>query len=69
MKKGENKMNIPVFPKGARVVFAGDSITNGSHNNGHPWYEPLMTKFKNKNVIYAKEDTIYIDLAPVSHFL
>jgi hypothetical protein len=23
-------MNIPVFPKGARVVFAGDSITNGN---------------------------------------
>lgn len=32
------------------IVYIGDSITNGSHNNGHPWYEPLMTKFKNKNV-------------------
>ena len=29
-KKKEKKMNIPVFPKGARVVFAGDSITNGN---------------------------------------
>ena len=29
-RKKENEMNIKVFPKGARVVFAGDSITNGN---------------------------------------
>ena len=26
----EKNMNIPVFPDGARVVFAGDSITHGN---------------------------------------
>ena len=35
----------------ATVVYVGDSITSGSGNGGHPWYEPLMTRYGEKTVV------------------
>ena len=32
------------------VTFIGDSITEGTKNDGHPWYEPMMADFKGKQV-------------------
>ena len=34
-----------------RICFVGDSITEGTKNNFHPWYEKLMSFFNNKEVI------------------
>ena len=32
------------------VTFIGDSITEGTKNDWHPWYEPMMADFKGKVV-------------------
>ena len=34
-----------------KIVFIGDSITEGTKNNYHPYYEPLMDTFQNKKVV------------------
>ena len=33
------------------ITFIGDSITEGTKNNFHPWYEPLIYCFNNKKII------------------
>ena len=33
------------------ITFIGDSITEGTKNNFHPWYEPLIYYFDNKKII------------------
>ena len=33
------------------VTFIGDSITEGTKNDGHPWYEPMMEDFEGKKVV------------------
>ena len=33
------------------ITFIGDSITEGTKNNNHPWYEPLIYFFSNKKII------------------
>ena len=33
------------------ITFIGDSITEGTKNGFHPWYEPIFKCFKNKKVI------------------
>ena len=34
-----------------RITFIGDSITEGTKNGNHPWYEPMINCFKNKEII------------------
>ena len=34
-----------------RITFIGDSITEGTKNGKHPWYEPMINCFKNKEII------------------
>ena len=34
-----------------RITFIGDSITEGTKNGKHPWYEPIINFFKNKKII------------------
>ena len=33
------------------ITFIGDSITKGTKNGFHPWYEPMIKCFKNKKII------------------
>ena len=33
------------------ITFIGDSITEGTKNGYHPWYEPMIYCFKNKKII------------------
>ena len=33
------------------VTFIGDSITEGTKNDGHPWYETMMADFQGKRVV------------------
>lgn len=33
------------------ITFIGDSITEGTKNGFHPWYEPMMNYFKDKKII------------------
>ena len=33
------------------ITFIGDSITEGTKNGFHPWYEPITKCFKNKKII------------------
>ena len=33
------------------ITFIGDSITKGTKNGYHPWYEPMINCFKNKKII------------------
>lgn len=32
------------------ITFIGDSITEGTRNNFHPWYEPIMDCFEEKDI-------------------
>ena len=32
------------------ITFIGDSITEGTKNGHHPWYEPMIKCFKNKKI-------------------
>jgi len=34
-----------------KITFIGDSITEGTKNGYHPWYEPMINCFKNKQII------------------
>ena len=34
-----------------KITFIGDSITEGTKNGNHPWYEPMIHCFKNKEII------------------
>ena len=40
-----------LIDKSYSITFIGDSITEGTKNNYHPWYEPLIYYFTNKKVI------------------
>ena len=36
--------------KATSITFIGDSITRGTKNGFHPWYEPMMKCFNNKKI-------------------
>lgn len=40
------------------IVFIGDSITYGSHNSSHPWYEPIMAHFPNTEVVNISKPSV-----------
>ena len=33
------------------ITFIGDSITEGTKNDWHPWYEPMMADFEGKKIV------------------
>ena len=43
----EGIMNTP----SNKITFIGDSITEGTKNGNHPWYEPIIKCFHNKQII------------------
>ena len=49
--KYKDKELYQLLDKSKSVVFIGDSITEGTMNNYHPYYEPLMDTFQGKKII------------------
>jgi len=50
VEKDKESIAYNLISNSNKICFIGDSITKGSVNHHHPWYEPLMTNF-NKEVI------------------
>ena len=50
-EKYTNKELYKLINKSYSITFIGDSLTEGTKNNFHPWYEPLIFCFKNKKII------------------
>ena len=40
------------------ITFIGDSITKGTKNGYHPWYEPMINCFNNKKIINISRGSI-----------
>ncbi len=51
VKKYKSKQLYKEIKKSPTIVFIGDSITEGTKNNFHPWYEPMIGFFENKKII------------------
>ena len=49
-KYSENEL-LKYIVKSNSITFIGDSITEGTKNDFHPWYEPIINCFKNKTII------------------
>lgn len=50
-EKYTNKKLYKLIDNSYSITFIGDSITEGTKNNYHPWYEPLIYYFRNKKII------------------
>ena len=50
-EKYTNKKLFKLIIDSYSIAFIGDSITEGTKNNFHPWYEPLIYYFDNKKII------------------
>lgn len=50
-KKYMNKKLFKLIDNSYSITFIGDSITEGTKNNFHPWYEPMIYFFINKKII------------------
>ena len=50
-EKYTNKKLFKLINDSYSITFIGDSITEGTKNNYHPWYEPLIYYFNNKKII------------------
>ena len=51
IEKNTHKKIYKLINNSYSITFIGDSITEGTKNNFHPWYEPLIYYFKNKKII------------------
>ena len=51
IEKNKNKELFKLIDNSYSITFIGDSITEGTKNNFHPWFEPLVFYFKNKKII------------------
>jgi len=51
IEKNSQKELYKLINNSYSITFIGDSITEGSKNNFHPWYEPLIYYFQNKKII------------------
>lgn len=49
--KKENKKLSNLIKESKKIAFIGDSITDGTKNGKHPWYESLMLKYETKEII------------------
>ena len=47
----KNKKIYQFINNSNSITFIGDSITEGTVNGHHPWYEPMINCFKNKKII------------------
>ena len=45
VEKYKDKELYKLINKSNNITFIGDSITEGTKNNFHPWYEPLINSF------------------------
>ena len=50
LNKYSRKKIYKVIEKSKSITFIGDSITKGTKNGFHPWYEPMLKCFKNKKI-------------------
>ena len=51
VEKYKDKELYKLINNSNNITFIGDSITEGTRNNFHPWYEPLINSFDNKLII------------------
>ncbi len=51
IKKYKDKKLYQLIENSNSIVFIGDSITEGTKNSFHPYYEPLMNAFQDKRII------------------
>ena len=51
IEKNTHKKIYKLINNSYSITFIGDSITERTKNNFHPWYEPLIYYFKNKKII------------------
>ena len=51
IEKNKDKELFNLMNNSCSITFIGDSITEGTKNNFHPWYEPLIYYFENKKII------------------
>ena len=49
--KYKDKELFKLINNSKNITFIGDSITEGTKNNFHPWFEPLINSFDNKKII------------------
>ena len=50
INKYSNKVIYKHIVASKSITFIGDSITEGTKNGFHPWYEPMINCFKNKKI-------------------
>lgn len=50
INKYSNKVIFKYIEESKSITFIGDSITEGTKNGFHPWYEPMIICFKNKKI-------------------
>lgn len=62
-----NKEIYKMIDNSYSITFIGDSITEGTKNNYHPWYEPLIYYFKNKKIINISKGS-YTTLLIIKNF-
>ena len=65
--KNKNKKLYKLINNSYSITFIGDSITEGTKNNFHPWYEPLIYYFKNKKIINISKGS-YTTLLMIQKF-
>lgn len=51
IENNKHKELFKLMNNSCSITFIGDSITEGTKNNFHPWYEPLIYYFENKKII------------------
>jgi len=57
-----NKEIYKLLANAQSAAFLGDSITKGSRNGGHPWYEPLTNHFKQLETSNIAEDSYTVQM-------
>jgi lysophospholipase L1-like esterase len=62
IEKNKNKELFKLIDNSYSITFIGDSITEGTKNNLHPWYEPLVYYFKNKKIINISKGSYTTEL-------
>ena len=56
VEKYKNKELYKLINNSENITFIGDSITEGTKNNFHPWFEPLVHSFDNKKIINISKE-------------
>ena len=56
VEKYKDKELYKLINNSENITFIGDSITEGTKNNFHPWFEPLVHSFDNKKIINISKE-------------